>query len=228
MNPVSSLYPMMTATPPSYRPGEILVDRCLHWAGLAAGVAAIVVLIAAASNRGSVPVVSIVIYGAGLLAMLGCSALYHLSGTPHRKALFRRLDHAAIFLLIAATYTPFTLHTIGGAWGLGLFAFVWTVAATGIAVKLLRPGTLDGLSVAAYLLLGWSVLAAFDKLLAAASRETVLLLVAGGLLYTVGVLFHLWRRLPYQNAIWHGFVLAAAGCHYAAVVRALFETTPHI
>ena len=97
------------------------------------------------------------------------------------------------------------------------------VAAVGIAIKLLRPGMLDGFFVAVYLLLGWSVVAAFDKLLAAASRETVALLVAGGLLYTVGVLFHLWRRLPYQNAIWHGFVLAAAGCHYAAVVRALFE-----
>lgn len=218
----------MTTATPSYRPGEIAVDRCLHWAGLAAGAVAIAVLIAAASRRDSVSLISILIYGAGLLAMLACSALYHLSGTPHRKALFRRFDHAAIFLLIAATYTPFTLHTIGGNWGLGLFAFVWTVAAIGIAFKLLRPRTLDGVFIAVYLLLGWSVLAAFDKLLAAASRETVLLLMAGGLLYTVGVLFHLWRRLPYHNAIWHGFVLAAAACHYAAVVRALFAATPHV
>jgi hemolysin III len=216
----------MTAAAPRYRPRELAADRCLHWVGLAAGVAAIVVLIAAAAHRDSGLVVSIVIYGAGLLAMLACSALYHLSGAHARKALFKRLDHAAIFLLIAATYTPFTLHTIGGAWGLGLFAFVWTVAATGIAFKLLRPGMLDGVFVAVYLLLGWSVLAAFDKLLAAASRETVLLLVAGGLLYSVGVLFHLWRRLPYQNAIWHGFVLAGASCHYAAVVCAVFESTP--
>jgi hemolysin III len=216
----------MTGSSSHKRPGEIVADRCLHWAGLAAGPAAIAALIWAAAQRDLALMISIVIYGAGLLAMLGCSALYHLSGTPGRKALFRRLDHAAIFLLIAATYTPFTLHTIGGNWGLGLFAFVWTVAAAGIVLKLLRPGMLEGFFVAVYLLLGWSVLAALDPLLSAASRETVILLVAGGLLYTAGVLFHLWDRLPYQNAIWHAFVLAGAACHYAAVVDALFGPAP--
>jgi hemolysin III len=206
-------------TAPLYRPGEMIVDRYLHWTGIGLGPIAVMALIWLARHRDGTIMISVVIYGASLLAMLGCSALYHLSGVARRKALFRRLDHAAIFFLIAGTYTPFALNTIGGAWGVGLFAFVWAVASLGIVFKLLRPSVLEGASIVAYLLLGWSVLAVLDPLLSAVSSRTLALLALGGLLYTVGVLFHVWNRLPYQNAIWHAFVLAGASCHYAAIVN---------
>jgi hemolysin III len=156
----------------------------------------------------------------GLMAMLVGSALYNLTdaAAPARKRLFRRLDHAAIFLMIAGTYTPFTLVAIGGAWGAGLLAFVWAVAAAGIAAELLSLRRHDGLAVAMYLLLGWSILPALVSVPAALSPSGVALLAAGGVLYSVGAGFHLWRSLPFQNPIWHGFVLAAA-YHYTAVLR---------
>lgn len=209
----------MAASPRDCRPGEVIADRCLHWIGLGLAPPAVIALIWMTRHGDARLVISVLIYGASLLAMVGCSALYHLSRAARRKLLFRRLDHAAIFLLIAGTYTPFALNRIGGYWGAGLLAFVWAVAASGILFKLLRPGALERASVAAYVLLGWSGLAAIERLLAALSTGTLLLLAAGGLLYTAGVLFHLWTRLPYQNAIWHAFVLAGAACHYAAVVN---------
>jgi hemolysin III len=144
----------MTRSPPLYRPGEIVIDRYLHWLGLGVAPIAVTALLWRVRDSDSVLMTSVLIYGASLLAMLGCSALYHLSGVVHRKALFRRLDHAAIFFLIAGTYTPFTLNKIDGYWGIGLFAFTWTVAASGILFKLLRPGILEGASIVVYLLLG--------------------------------------------------------------------------
>lgn len=209
----------MTRSRPLHRPGEIVVDRYLHWLGLGVAPIAVTALIWRARDSDSVLVMSVLIYGASLLAMLGCSALYHLSSVTHRKPLLRRLDHAAIFFLIAGTYTPFTLNKLDGYWGVGLFAFTWTVAACGILFKLLRPGILEGASIVAYLLLGWSILVALDPLLSAVSTKTLGLLAAGGFLYTAGVPFHIWRSLPYQNAMWHAFVLAGAGCHYVAILN---------
>ena len=209
----------MTAQASLYRPRETIVDRHLLWVGLGAGPIAVTALIWCSWHRDGMMVIGILIYGVSLLAMLGCSALYHLSSAAHRKALFRRLDHAAIFFLIAGTYTPFALNTLGGSQGIGLLAFVWIVAVIGIVFKLLRPGVLERASIVIYVLLGWSVLAVLDPLLSAASSWTLGLLALGGLFYTVGVLFHVWSRLPYQNAIWHAFVLAGASCHYAAVVN---------
>lgn len=207
----------MTRSPPLYRPGEMVIDRYLHWLGLGLASIGVTALIWRVRDSDSVLTMSVLIYGASLLAMLGCSALYHLSGVVHRKALLRRLDHAAIFFLIAGTYTPFTLNKLDGYWGVGLFAFTWTVAASGILFKMLRPGILEGASIVIYLFLGWAILVALDPLLSAVSTKTLALLAAGGFLYTAGVLFHVWRRLPYQNAIWHAFVLAGASCHYAAI-----------
>jgi hemolysin III len=150
--------------------------------------------------------------------MLGCSALYNIAGHGPRKALWRRLDHAAIFVMIAGTYTPFAAIAIGGALGTGLLVFVWTVAAAGVLVKLLHPGGLEALSISAYLLLGWTILPAIDRLIAAVSLQALVLLSAGGVLYTVGVLFHRWDGLPFNRAIWHGFVLAGATCQYIALL----------
>jgi hemolysin III len=201
---------------------EWRVDAIVHVVGLTLGLAASVALAMVALPReASSVLVSLAVYGAGLLAMLGCSALNNIGGDGPRKAFWRRLDHAAIFVMIAGTYTPFLVIAIGGAWGTGLLVFVWTVAAAGVVLKLLHPGWLETLSIAAYLLLGWTILVAIDRLIAAVSLPALILLAAGGSLYSIGVLFCQWDRLPYQKAIWHGFVLTAAACHYFAILDIL-------
>ena len=150
--------------------------------------------------------------------MFFCSAGYHLITWPRLKEVFRRLDHAAIFLMIAGTYTPFVLIKMNNAWGLSLLAVVWAIAVMGVAIKLFVPRFLEGLTVALYLIQGWAVLAAWHPLVTSVPGRALTLLMLGGVLYTIGVVFHLWERLPYQNAIWHGFVLSAASCHFAAVI----------
>lgn len=204
---------------PRYSRAERIADGVVHALGLTFGLAACVSLaVAAWPSKDILLHLALALYGLGLLAMLGCSALYNLAGHGRWKAAFRRLDHAAIFVMIAGTYTPFMAVVLGDAWGFGLLAFVWTVALAGVVLKLVWPHRLDRLSVAAYLLLGWSIVVAAGPLLGAISPSGLLLLLAGGLLYSLGVVFHLWERLPYQNAIWHAFVLAAAACHFTAVL----------
>ena len=198
------------------------VDATVHVVGLVLGLTACtpLALMALPGGRSAVAV-SLAVYGAGLLAMLGCSALYNLAGDGPRKALWRRLDHAAIFMMIAGTYTPFLAIAIGGAWGIGLLVFVWTVATTGAVLKVLYPGWRETRSIAAYLLLGWTIVVAIDRLIAATSLRALVLLMVGGIIYSVGVLFYCWHRLPYERAIWHGFVLTAAACHYFAILDLL-------
>ena len=201
---------------------EWRVDAVVHVVGIIFGLAACAILaIVVWPNEDAAVLRSLAVYGAGLVAMLGCSALYNLAGDGPRKALWRRLDHAAIFVMIAATYTPFLAIAIGGAWGTGLLVFVWAVAAVGVVLKLLDPGRLETLSIAAYLSLGWTILVAIDRLIAAVSLRALILLAAGGILYSVGVLFYRWHRLAYQRAIWHGFVLTAAACQYFAILDVL-------
>jgi hemolysin III len=201
---------------PQHSSAERRADAVVHALGLILGLAGCALLSATGRPQARL---SLVVYAAGLMAMLTCSALYNLTRDGPLKALFRRLDHAAIFLMIAGTYTPFTLGAIGGPWGTGLCAFVWAVAVAGMAVELLGLPRPDALLNTAYLLLGWVVLIALGPLSAALSATGLVLLVAGGVLYSVGVVFHVWTTLPYQNAIWHGFVLTAAACHYAAVLH---------
>lgn len=204
---------------PQYTFGERLADGTIHVIGVAASVIALVaLLVIGIRNETALMVAGLAIYGLALVATFGCSAGYHLVVRPRIKEIMRRFDHAAIFLMIAGTYTPFVLLKMNTPWGLGLLAVVWTMAAIGIAIKLLAPRFLDGLSTALYLVQGWAVLAAWEPLHAALPAGVMTLLMVGGVLYTVGVVFHLWNRLPYQNAIWHGFVLSAASCHYAAVI----------
>jgi hemolysin III len=205
---------------PRYSRGERAADAVVHVLGVSAALAAGAALaVTAPRPAGAHVVVALGPYAAGLLAMLGCSALYNMSGEGPRKALLRRLDHAAIFAMIAGTYTPVALLAVGGAWGRGLLAVVWAGAVGGAALKLVAPARFERASIAAYLLLGWAGLAALQPLLAALPPRDVALLVAGGLLYSLGVVVHLSTHLPYHNAIWHALVLAAAACHYAVVLR---------
>lgn len=207
---------------PDYTPSERLADLCVHVAGVGFGVVAVTALfVEALPQQGPLVVASLAIYAVGLLAMLVFSALYNLTREPGRKALFRRFDHAAIFVMIAGTYTPFVLVRLGGGWGIGLLFFVWLGALGGVVLKLAYPNRLERLSLGFYLLLGWVAMIGIKPLLAALPVYALVLLGVGGAFYSIGVLFHLSHRLPYHNAIWHAFVLVAAVCHYAAVFGAV-------
>ena len=164
-------------------------------------------------------VVVVSVYVAGLLAMLVLSATYNLWPVSRTKWVLRRFDHSAIYLLIAATYTPFIMELKDSVFAVALLVGVWCVAIFGIVLKLLRPGRFDRLSVGLYLAMGWSGLMLYRS-----GRGGVAdhwrsdWCVAGGALYSLGVIFHAWQRLRFQNAIWHCFVLLGAACHYTAVL----------
>jgi len=203
-------------------PRERAADAVVHVLGLGLGVPAAVTVVVLAAFVGSASdVITAALYAAGMVAMLGCSAAYNMLHRHRWRDWLQRFDHAAIFAMIAGTYTPF-MRLLEPGWALGLTASVWGVAGAGIAGKLLRPfgdGTLvRALSVALYLALGWIGLIAIEPFMTSLAWQTLLLIVVGGVIYSAGVVFHLWHRLAYQNAIWHGFVLIAACVHYAAVL----------
>ncbi len=201
---------------------ERIVDGCIHFLGIVGSIVAVSVLLKFSAP--SLPVIStagLAIYGVAMIAMFAFSAAYHLLPHPDLRDRLRRMDQAAIFVKIAGTYTPFMLVVLGGYWGYGLLGAIWAVSLIGAGVKLFLPGRLAGCTIALYLGLGWAALIAIRPLADVMPSQAVILLTAGGLLYTIGVVFHLWERLPFQTAIWHGFVLAAATCHFAAIVNAV-------
>jgi hemolysin III len=204
---------------PQYTRRERLVDGCIHVVSVAASaIAFVALLVVGVRAQATLWGVSLAIYGLAMVATFSFSAGYHLVVRPKLKALFRRLDHAAIFLMIAGTYTPFILIKMNNEWGYTLLALVWSMAAIGVTIKLFAPRYLEGISTALYLVQGWAVIVAWEPLVQALPGNVALLLMIGGVLYTVGAVFHLWNSLPFQNAIWHGFVLTAASIHYAAVL----------
>lgn len=208
---------------PSYNARERAADAIVHVTGVAASLVAVAAMLGAAAA--SLPMAStatLATYGVAMLAMLGFSATYHMVHAPAWKGVLRRLDHAAIFVKIAGTYTPFALLKIGGSAGYALLISVWSISLLGAAGKLLLASTWDRAAIPLYLALGWAGIVMFDSLATSVTLVTLLLLGIGGVLYTVGVLFHLWRTLPYQNAVWHLFVLAGTGCHFGAVTTAVF------
>jgi hemolysin III len=197
---------------------EIAFDAVVHAVGIVLGIVGVTVLIvfaARSSGIGDLPLA--IIYATGLLAMLGLSAAYNLWPVSRIKWVLRRFDHSAIYLLIAATYTPFIATAKKASFSYAVLLGIWLVAAVGIALKLLLPGRFDRLSLVLYLLLGWSGVMMYEAI-SALPVSVLWMLGAGGLLYTVGVIFHLWQSLRFQNAIWHSFVVLAASCHYTAVL----------
>jgi hemolysin III len=205
---------------PEYSLGERIADGCIHVLGVGASLVAAIVLIVMARTMPTSWVVSIVIYSVGLVAVFAFSASYNLVNWPPLKAILRRFDHAAIYLKIAGTYTPFAV-VMGGVYGYALLTVLWLITIFGMANKLIWPEHFFRTSNALYLAEGWSGLFAIGPMIAALSSQTLLLILIGGFLYSIGIIFHISHRLPYHNAIWHGFVLAASACHYAAVVSAL-------
>lgn len=205
----------------NYDHGETLADSVVHALGIVFALGGGAVLVVMAMHADSTAqLAAVAIYLAGLLAMVGFSAAYNLWPVSPFKWRLRRLDHSAIYLLIAATYTAFMLP-MGGVGPAALLVVIWLAALAGIAIKLLWPGRFDRTSIALYLVMGWSGLVAIGPVTAALTPVTLSLIFLGGALYSLGVIFHVWRRLRFQNAIWHGFVLTAALCHYAAVLTSL-------
>ncbi len=202
-----------------YDRAELIADGVVHVLGIAFGVIAAIALIVVAGMYASrAEVISVSVYVAGLLAMLGLSATYNLWPVSPVKWLLRRFDHSAIYILIAATYTPFLTQMNDRFMAIALLIGVWSVAAAGIALKIFLPGRFDRLAVGLYLAMGWSGIVAYDSLVSSLPSSTMWFIAAGGLIYSLGVIFHAWERLRFQNAIWHSFVLLAAALHYTAVL----------
>ena len=198
---------------------ERLADAWVHLAGVSIAIIGGGVLFALALWQGGFVQAGVLsIYAICLIAMLSLSAAYNLVRTMAAHNILRRLDHAAIFLMIAGSYTPFTVLRFDGVWALGMTIAVWTLALAGAFGKLFLPGLSKKIWVALYLVLGWLVLIALRPMIDTVPRAGLILLAIGGAIYTLGVVIYVWEKIPFRRAIWHGFVLAAAGVHYAAIV----------
>jgi hemolysin III len=198
---------------------EEIANSVTHGLGLLASVVGAAILIAlAAGHGGTLYLVSVGIYGISLVALYAASTLYHSFRRPRVKRILKVVDHCAIYLLIAGTYTPFALITLRGERGWMLFGLVWTLAFAGILYKLFFIGRYPRFSTLMYLLMGWLALAVIQPLMTLLTGGAIALLLAGGVAYTAGTLFfHAEARLPYAHAVWHLFVLAGSVCHYFAI-----------
>lgn len=207
--------------PWNYDRVEIVVDGVIHAIGSCFGLvgAIVIVTLVATHSTKIVVVAAVLIYAFALVAMLGFSAVYNMWPVSPTKWILRRFDHSAIYLLIAGTYTPFIAQLKESFASGALLTGLWLTTGVGVVLKLAMPGRLDRVAVVLYLLLGWSGAMAYGSFIAALPPVTFWLLGAGGVLYSVGVIFHIWESLRFQNAIWHAFVLLAAACHYAAVLE---------
>lgn len=198
---------------------EELINSITHGAGLALSVAGLVVLVTLAALKGTAwHIVGCSVYGTTLVLLYSASTLYHSMRSPRLKRFFRIIDHSSIYLLIAGTYTPFTLVNLRGGWGWTLFGLVWGLAALGILFKIFFVGRFPIASTAVYLLMGWLVVIAIKPLLTLVPSGGLLWLLAGGLAYSAGVVFFAWEKMPYNHAVWHVFVLTGSICHYFAVL----------
>ena len=202
-----------------YTPAEELANSLTHGVGALLAVGGLAWLVTLAAIRGDAwHVVACSVYGAAMVVLYTASTLYHAIPAPRVKRALQVVDHAAIFLLIAGTYTPFTLVSLRGPWGWSLFGTVWGLAALGIVLEVAFPRRWPGLSLALYVAMGWVAVVAVKPILGALEPGGLVLMLLGGLAYTGGIGFYAWRRLPYHHAVWHLFVLAGSALHFAAVL----------
>ena len=204
---------------------EELANAITHGFGLFLSIAGAVALVAVSILRGTAwHIVSCAVYGFTLVLLYLSSTLYHAVSTPHLKQRFRLFDHSAVYLLIAGTYTPFTLVNLRGGWGWTLFGVVWLLTLAGITFKYVALGRYPVLSTVVYLLMGWLVVPGIKPVLTFVPLHAFFWLLGGGLFYSVGVFFFATKRIPYSHAIWHVFALCGSICHYWAV---FFYVLPH-
>jgi hemolysin III len=199
---------------------EEIANSLTHGFGLALSLVGFVVLIVVAALHGSVlGIVSCTVYGATLVCAYAASTIYHSVTAPRRKRVLKIVDHSSIYLLIAGTYTPFTLVALRGAWGWTLFGLVWALALGGILFKLRFVDRFPIASTVFYLMMGWLVVIALKPIISAVPMPALLWVLAGGLAYSAGVAFFAMPQRRYSHAVWHGFVLAGSIFHYVAILR---------
>lgn len=211
---------MSETTPPSrYKKGEEIANSITHGIGILLAIGGLGVLTAFASLYGTAwHIVGCSIFGAALILLYAASTLYHAIQHPPAKSILRILDHSAILVLIAGTYTPITLVNLRGPWGWTLFGIVWGLAVVGIVIEATPLRRFRAALIVLYLIMGWAVIAAVKPMLESVGSGGMKLLLAGGLAYTGGIVFYVWRRLPYNHAIWHLFVLAGSILHFFAIL----------
>lgn len=212
---------MNSKSPQTYRElraGEEIVNSITHGIGALLSIVALIVLVMVAAKQDDpLHLISFSIYGSSLVLMYLSSTLYHSFSIPRMKNLFARFDHVSIFLLIAGTYTPILLTSIRGVWGWSLFGVIWGIALTGAVIRAIYLTRFRKLMVAVYLLMGWLFVLAGKQVYLSMPSVSVTFLVLGGLAYSVGVIFYMWRNLPYGHGIWHLFVLAGSILHFFAI-----------
>src|SRR6202023_1812972 len=215
----TSAYAAVGAIRWNYDRAELIADGVVHGIGVFCGLVAATVLVVLTAIYATPLEVAVVSgYVVGLLTMLVLSATYNLWPVSRAKWVLRRFDHSAIYVLIAATYTPFIMQMKTSVFAIAVLIGVWCVAIVGIVIKLVLPGRFDRLSVGLFLAMGWSGFMLYDAVVAALPSMALWLVFAGGALYSLGVIFHAWQRLRFQNVIWHCFVLFGGACHYTAVL----------
>ena len=211
-----------------YTRGEEIANSLTHACGIVLSIAGLAALIAAATVRGGgvTEIASCAIYGTTLIVLYTTSTLYHSIPFAAPKRVLRTLDHLAIFLLIAGTYTPFVLIALRGAWGWTLFGIVWTLAVVGVAIELSQMNRFRRVMIALYIGMGWVGLIAIKPLMAALPAPGLWLLFGGGVSYTLGVIFYRWHSLRYHHALWHLFVLGGSVLQYFAVLHYVLPPAP--
>ncbi|MCB1156864.1 MAG: hemolysin III family protein [Leptospiraceae bacterium] len=198
---------------------EEIANGIIHGIGTGVSIAGLTVLVVLAVFFGEpIHLVSFIVYGVSLILLYLASTLYHSFQHPPTKRVFKIIDHSAIFILIAGTYTPFTILSIKGTLGWTFFFVIWGLALLGIFFKIAFIHKYKKVGLAIYILMGWLCILALPEMLAKIPRGGFYWLLAGGLFYTLGVIFYVWHKLPYHHAIWHVFVLMGSVCHYFAVL----------
>ncbi|MDY4884630.1 MAG: hemolysin III family protein [Alphaproteobacteria bacterium] len=211
---------MKTSTCSTYTLKEEIISSIVHGIGVFLSIAITSVLVTLSAVYGNVwSIVSTAIFGASMMLMYMASTLYHAIPFPHAKTILKKFDHIAIYYLIAGTYTPFLLVLMRGTLGWLLFAVIWSLALLGTVLKIVSSGSGTKIwSVSLYLGMGWLVLIASKTLFAVMSKLALVFLVLGGIFYTVGIIFYLWKSKKYTHAIWHGFVLVGTIMHFMAIL----------
>ncbi len=201
-----------------YSKAEDLANALSHGLGIILGVIGLILMMQLAVEQShTVKLISAIIYGVSIILLFMTSTFYHSFKQPQTKRLWKIFDHCAIYLLIAGTYTPFLLISLAGDWSFWSMSIIWTLALFGIFFKIFFQHRFPKISLFTYLFMGWLMVAAGAEFIETVSTEGLLLLALGGLLYTVGAIFYVWKKLPFNHAIWHVFVLIAAVSHFFSI-----------
>lgn len=211
-----------------YSKGEEIANSITHGIGLLLAIVGLAVLIAFADRYGNARhIVACSIFGGTMILLYAASTLYHSIHWHSAKPVLRILDHCAIFLLIAGTYTPFALVNLRGPWGWSLFGIIWSLALIGIILELFLPPRLRYLMIALYISMGWVMVVAIKPMLRAVAPDGLILLLAGGLCYTIGVPLYIKKSIPFNHAIWHLFVMAGTTLHFFAILHYVIPVPGH-